>query len=110
MRMNLLNRSDHQRDDANHLVVSLDLRSVWHATWVVIGAVSLVTALGFVSHSAGSAIFTILMAFFLAFAIEPAVKRLERFMRRGLATTLVIVTLTLAVVGFLASFGTLLVD
>lgn len=91
------------------VTIRLDPRSVWRATWVVIGALALLALVSFVTHSAGSAIFDIVMAFFLAVAIEPAVRRLEQRMPRGLATTVVIVGIALAVAGFLAAFGSLLV-
>jgi predicted PurR-regulated permease PerM len=53
----------------------------------------------------------LLVAFFLSLAMEPAVDRMAaRGMRRGLGTFLVVIGLALAVAGFLASLGTLLVD
>lgn len=99
----------HDGDSVPRLAVALDPRSVWRATWVVIGALALVAAIGFVSRSAGSAIFTILMAFFLAVAMEPAVNRLAKHMRRGLATAVVVIALGVALTAFFAAFGSLLV-
>ncbi|MFB7947623.1 AI-2E family transporter [Kitasatospora phosalacinea] len=53
----------------------------------------------------------LLVAFFLSLAMEPAVDRMAaRGVRRGLGTFLVFSGLALAVLGFLASLGTLLVD
>ncbi|QKW21845.1 AI-2E family transporter [Kitasatospora sp. NA04385] len=53
----------------------------------------------------------LLVAFFLSLAMEPAVDRMAaRGVRRGLGTFLVFIGLALAVAGFLASLGTLLVD
>ncbi|GLW73076.1 hypothetical protein Kpho02_53750 [Kitasatospora phosalacinea] len=53
----------------------------------------------------------LLVAFFLSLAMEPAVDRMAaRGVRRGLGTFLVFTGLALAVAGFLASLGTLLVD
>lgn len=96
-------------DDATSRVsVSLDPRSVWRATWGVIGAFVLIAALSFVSHAAGSAIFTILMAFFIAVAMEPAVARLARHMPRPLATAVVVIALGLAITAFFLAFGSLL--
>lgn len=100
---------DDPRDATSHVRVSLDLRSVWHATWVVIGAFAVIAALSFVSHAAGSAIFTILMAFFIAVAMEPAVERLARHMPRSLATGVVVIALGLAITGFFLAFGSLLI-
>ena len=46
-------------------------------------------------------ILVLLVAFFLSFALEPAVNRLERAgLRRGLGTALVMVTLVAALGGF----------
>ncbi|CAM3572640.1 AI-2E family transporter [Dermacoccus barathri] len=95
---------------APRLTIALDPRSVWRATWVVLGTLGVVAALGFISNSAGSAIFTILMAFFLAVAMEPAVRRLAKHMPRALATGVVVLTLGLAIAGFFAAFGSLLVS
>nr|WP_104818506.1 AI-2E family transporter [Kitasatospora sp. MMS16-BH015] len=53
----------------------------------------------------------LLVAFFLSLAIEPAVDRMAaRGVRRGLGTFLVFIALAVAVAGFLAALGTLLVD
>ena len=42
--MTLFRRADVGDDEPQHLKVSLDLKSVWHATWIVIGALALLTA------------------------------------------------------------------
>nr|WP_033258482.1 MULTISPECIES: AI-2E family transporter [Kitasatospora] len=53
----------------------------------------------------------LLVAFFLSLAMEPAVDRMAaRGVRRGLGTFLVFIGVGLAVAGFLAALGTLLVD
>ncbi|MFG3227864.1 AI-2E family transporter [Kitasatospora sp. NPDC048194] len=53
----------------------------------------------------------LLVAFFLSLALEPAVDRMAaRGVRRGVGTFLVFVAVAVAVVGFLAALGTLLVD
>ncbi|MFE5586723.1 AI-2E family transporter [Kitasatospora sp. NPDC056531] len=53
----------------------------------------------------------LLVAFFLSLALEPAVDRMAaRGVRRGVGTFLVFVAVGIAVVGFLAALGTLLVD
>ena len=108
--MTLFRRADVGDDEPQHLKVSLDLKSVWHATWIVIGALALLTALGYLTGSAGSVVFNVVMAFFLAAAIEPAVSRFAKHMPRALATGLVVLLLACAVVGFFVAFGGLLVD
>src|SRR4051812_6210422 len=51
------------------------------------------------------------LAWMFAIAVEPVVNALERRgMRRGLATGIVLFGLLLAVIGFFAVFGTVLVD
>lgn len=53
----------------------------------------------------------LLVAFFLSLALEPAVDRMAaRGVRRGVGTFLVFVAVAVAVAGFLAALGTLLVD
>ncbi|MFG3056021.1 AI-2E family transporter [Kitasatospora sp. NPDC048239] len=53
----------------------------------------------------------LLVAFFLSLALEPAVDRMAaRGVRRGVGTFLVFVAVVVAVGGFLAALGTLLVD
>ncbi|MFF3006588.1 AI-2E family transporter [Kitasatospora sp. NPDC057940] len=53
----------------------------------------------------------LLVAFFLSLALEPAVDRMAaRGVRRGIGTFLVFVAVGIAVIGFLAALGTLLVD
>ncbi|MGA5821456.1 AI-2E family transporter [Kitasatospora sp. NPDC094028] len=53
----------------------------------------------------------LLVAFFLSLALEPAVDRLAaRGVRRGVGTFLVFLAVGVAVVGFVAALGTLLVD
>ena len=56
-------------------------------------------------------ILVLLVAFFLSFALEPAVNRLERAgLRRGLGTALVMVTLVAALGGFGIQVGSLLAE
>ncbi|MFB7503190.1 AI-2E family transporter [Streptomyces broussonetiae] len=60
-------------------------------------------------HQLTGLLINILIAFFLALAIEPAVSRMAaRGMRRGLATFLVFLALTTAVAGFVTLLGSML--
>ncbi|MER6070899.1 AI-2E family transporter [Streptomyces sp. NPDC001817] len=60
-------------------------------------------------HQLTGLLINVLIAFFLALAIEPAVSRMAaRGMRRGLATFLVFLGLTIAVAGFVALLGSML--
>ncbi|MEU6284676.1 AI-2E family transporter [Streptomyces sp. NPDC047028] len=60
-------------------------------------------------HQLTGLLINILIAFFLALAIEPAVSRMSaRGMRRGFATFLVFLGLTVAVAGFITLLGSML--
>ncbi|MFI0229620.1 AI-2E family transporter [Streptomyces sp. NPDC017086] len=60
-------------------------------------------------HQLTGLLINILIAFFLALAVEPAVSRMSaRGMRRGLATFLVFLGLTVAVAGFVTLLGSML--
>ncbi|MEV6837986.1 AI-2E family transporter [Streptomyces sp. NPDC051133] len=60
-------------------------------------------------HQLTGLLINILIAFFLALAIEPAVSRMAaRGMRRGLATFLVFLALTVVTAGFVALLGSML--
>ncbi|WP_107474276.1 AI-2E family transporter [Streptomyces sp. NRRL S-340] len=75
-------------------------------------ALALVAAFQFGSwafHQVTGLLVNILIAFFLALAIEPAVSRMAaRGMRRGFATFLVFLGLTVAVAGFVTLLGSML--
>ena len=85
-------------------------RSDVRRVWVVVGVLLVVAFLGFVLWRGGTTVFYVVMGWFAALAMEPAVSRLTRWMPRAAATGLVMVAVLLAVVGFLWAFGSLLVD
>jgi predicted PurR-regulated permease PerM len=91
-------------------LIALDLRSVWRAGGVVIVLILLYSFGSFVLHDGGSLVFQVIMAWLASIAMEPAVSRLARHMRRGLATALVMLGVILFAVGFSAAFGNLLVS
>lgn len=62
----------------------------------------------FILEDAGSLVFQLVMALFASIAMEPAVRRLSRHMRRGLATGVVMAAVVLATLGFFSAFGSLL--
>ena len=78
--------------------------------FAVLAVIAVGLFLKFVLADGGSVIFGVLMAWFAAIAIAPAVDRLARHMRRGLATGIVMLGLVLALVVFVVAFGQLLVD
>lgn len=79
-------------------------------TWTVVGVLLVVLFLAFVVRQGASTLFYVLMAWFVALAMEPAVARLALRMRRGLATGVVMIALGLGLTAFLLAFGTLFVD
>ena len=85
-------------------------RSDVRRVWVVVGVLLVVAFLGFVLWRGGTTVFYVVMGWFAALAMEPAVSRLTRWMPRAAATGLVMVAVLLAVVGFLWAFGSLLAD
>lgn len=82
----------------------------WRRMWLVVGVLVIVAFVAFVVLNGGTLIYYVLMSWFVALAMEPAVSRLSRWMPRGVATMLVMVSALLALIGFFWAFGTLLVD
>lgn len=91
-------------------LIALDPRSVWRPGLVVIGLIILYSFGSFVLHDGGSVVFQIIMAWLASIAMEPAVSRLARHMRRGLATGVVMLGVVVFAVVFTAAFGNLLVS
>jgi predicted PurR-regulated permease PerM len=84
--------------------------NVWRTGLVVLAVIAFGLVLRFVLQDGGSVIFTVLMSWFAAIAMAPAVDRLAQRMRRGVATLLVMGAFLLFVVVFVLAFGSLLVD
>lgn len=91
-------------------VIRLEPRNVWRIGLVVIGLVFLFLFIRFVLEDGGGVLFTIIMAWFAAQAMAPVVNYLSRWMRRGAATLLVMLTIVLFLVLFILAFGNLLVS
>jgi len=85
-------------------------RPFWNRTWLVVGVLLLVLFLAYVVRQGASTLYYVLMAWFVALAMEPAVSRLAERMRRGLATGVVMLLVALGLVVFLWIFGSLFVD
>ncbi len=96
--------------DATNVAVHFERRSVWQAGWVVVAVVALAALLRFVLADAGIVLFTLILSFLASIAMEPAVARLSRTMRRGLAAAIVMFGAILAFAAFLFAFGRLLGD
>ena len=85
-------------------------RPFWHRTWLVVGVLVLAGFTAFVLWKGGSTVYYVVMAWFVALAMEPAVAKLAERMKRGLATGVVLIVAGLALVGFVAAFGALFVN
>ncbi len=90
--------------------VTFDPSNVWRTGLVVLGVIALGLFLYFVIDDGGSVIFTVLMSWFAAIAMAPAVNWLSRWMRRGVATLVVMGSALLFGAVFFLLFGALLVD
>lgn len=85
-------------------------RPLWNRAWLIVGVFVLSLLVAFFFVRGASTIYYVLMGWFIALAMEPAVATLSRWMKRGLATGLVMILAGLALVVFLWVFGSLFVD
>lgn len=88
--------------------VIFDRHNLWRVAWTVVAVFVIVRFLLFVHRDGGGVLGTIIMAWAASLALEPAVRRLSRHMRRGLATVVVLLSLVLSGAVFLALFGSML--
>ena len=95
---------------ADQRTIIFDSRNVWRTSFIVLAVIAIALLLQFLLEDGGNVLFIILMSWFASIAIEPAVGRLERYMKRGLATGTVLISIFLALVVFSATFGNLLFD
>jgi predicted PurR-regulated permease PerM len=94
--------------DATEVRVHFDRRSMWRAGWTVVAVVALAAIGKWVLSDAGNVIFMLVMSVIASIAMEPAVARLSRRMRRGFATALVMLGTVVFLAVFLVVFGQLL--
>lgn len=97
------------REDSITRIV-LDPSSVWRSAWVVVAVVLLAMLGRFFFSDGGSVLFLLIMSFFLAMAMEPAVARLAQALPRPLATVAVMIGFALFAAVFFWQFGNLLVE
>ena len=90
--------------------VRLEPRNIARTTAAVLGVFAVAAFLVFVLRDGGSIVFTVLMAWFVSIAMEPAVGRLARHMRRGAATGLVMAAFVVFAIVFALAFGQLLLE
>ena len=91
-------------------LVTFSAKNIWRIGWVVIGLLACALLLNFVLEDGGSVIFTVLMGWFAAIAMAPAVDRLSRHMRRGFATIIVMLSVIVFLALFFIAFGRLFFD
>lgn len=90
--------------------VIFDMANLRRVAALVLVIAAIVWFLRFVLEDAGGVLFTIIMAFALSVAMEPAVGYFaRRGMRRGLATGLIMILAFVAMIIFFVLFGNLLV-
>lgn len=91
-------------------LVEFSPKNIWRAGWAIVGVVACVALLRFIFEDGGSIIFTVLISWFVAMAMEPAVSRLAKHMKRGFATLITMVGFAICCVIFFVAFGALMVD
>jgi len=88
--------------------IVFDSRNVWRTSFIVLAVIVIALLLQFLLEDGGNVIFIVLIAWFAAIAMEPAVGRLARYMKRGLATATVMLSIVVGFILFSAAFGNLL--
>lgn len=91
-------------------VVLFDRANLWRVAWTVVSVFVIVRLLLFVHRDGGGVLGTIVMAWAASLALEPAVSRLSKHMKRGWATLVTILALLGAGAVFLYLFGGMLAD
>jgi predicted PurR-regulated permease PerM len=109
MRLDLL-MADEQFRPPSIREVRLSPANIWRVGLVVLGLIALALFVQFLLREGGGVLFIVLMAWFAAIAMAPVVAWLSRYMKRGVATLLVMVSFILFAAFFLLAFGNLLVD
>jgi predicted PurR-regulated permease PerM len=95
---------------STRVLMALDPRSVWRTGFAVLALATLAAFGKFVVDDGGSVLFTLLMAWFASVAMEPAVGKLARRMKRGMATATVMLSVALFLLVFAALFGHLIAN
>ena len=85
-------------------------RPLWNRAWLVVAVFVISLFVAFFFWRGASTFYYVLMGWFVALAMEPAVGKLSRWMRRGLATGVVMLLAALVLAAFLWAFGSLFID
>ncbi|MEV0970897.1 AI-2E family transporter [Microtetraspora glauca] len=99
-----------RREERPAVEVLLSPASIWRAGLALAAVAAVLFFARYVLVEAGSLIVMLVMAWFISLAMEPAVRRLSRRMRRGRAALLVMTLFIVAVAVFLVLFGNLFVQ
>lgn len=91
-------------------VVHFDRRNVWRVAWTVVAVFLILRFLLFVLRDGGGLLGMVVLAWAASLALEPAVGWLSRWVKRGVATLIAMVSLVLGGVIFVALFGGMLAD
>jgi predicted PurR-regulated permease PerM len=84
--------------------------NIWRVGLTLAGLAALFLFARFVLADGGSVLFTVVMAWFISLAMEPAVAKLSTWMPRAVATTLVMVGTGMFAIAFLIAFGNLFIE
>lgn len=90
--------------------IRFDTRNIWRIGFIALAIVAIGLLISFLIEDGGGVFFIILMAWFASIAMEPAVSRLARRMKRGFATAIVMISIVLFLILFGAAFGNLLIE
>jgi len=101
--------SDPMRSTGGEQTIRFDTRNIWRIGFIALAIVAIGLLISFLVEDGGGVFFIILMAWFASIAMEPAVSRLARRMKRGFATAIVMVSVVLFLIIFGAAFGNLLI-
>lgn len=95
---------------ANPREITVSSSTLWRVGFIALAVIAIGLLIQFFIEDGGGVIFIVLMAWFFALAMSPAVDFLARRMRRGFATLIVMGGVAGFIALFLAAFGALLVD
>jgi predicted PurR-regulated permease PerM len=101
--------SDRVSSTGGEQTIRFDTRNIWRIGFIALAIVAIGLLISFLVEDGGGVFFIILMAWFASIAMEPAVSRLARRMKRGFATAIVMVSVVLFLIIFGAAFGNLLI-
>lgn len=94
--------------DSSEKTIRIDPRNFWRLGFITLAIIAIGLLINFVIEDGGGVIFIVLMSWFASIAMEPAVRRLAKHMKRGAATGIVMLTIAVSFVLFTLAFGNLL--